>query len=794
MGGGDGDARITIRGFSQRNIAIMIDGVPVNDMENGWVYWSNWFGLDNVTRNVQIQRGLAASKLALPSVGGTMNIITRGIDNRRSGSVKQEFGSDGYARTSMMYNSGKLKNGWGFTAAASYKQRDGWVDNTWSKAGFYYVKAQKSIGKHLISFDAMGAPQEHAQRKYKKEIDRYDSDYAESLGINTQEYISESGDTITKENTNHGVRYNPFWGNVNRWTTNESGDTIYQGNEKVSEKVNSFFKPMFTLRDFWTVNDKLYISNIVYLSLGKGGGTGLDSQSGVSYDENGQMDFQRIYDNNRITNWNQYLSAYPVGYQSNNYIRSSKNEHFWTGLLSTVNYTFNNSLKFSGGLDLRSYKGSHYEEITDLFGGDYAVETINTTSSSKIKTVGDIVSYHNDGLVNWGGVFGQLKYKHGIISSFVNLTASYSGYKRVDYFKNKDLVFDDTIMREAVGYSFSSADIIGTPDTVYYNDKAYTVNSENARYTQTDWNWIPGYTAKAGINVNLTEKFNAYTNIGFMNNAPRFNNIYDFDNRLFDEIQNEIVEAAELGITYLSKNFTAKFNGYYTIWENKPSRGFSYPYHDPISDKEIILYVNINGMDAVHRGLEFDFIYKLSDKLDFQGLASIGDWRWTSEDSVKVYDPDQQYVKTIFFNAKGLKVGDAAQTQLAASLRLEPINDLYIKGSYRYFTKYYADFNPLDLDPIENPENFDDDNNPKQSWEIPSYGLLDIHAGYGKRIGKIRYDLRCSVLNVLNKIYISDATNNDTYNEYNYSDFDAKSASVFFGMGRRLNISFKVTF
>ena len=62
-GGGDGDARITIRGFNQRNVAVMIDGIPVNDMENGWVYWSNWFGLDAVTSNIQVQRGLGASKL-----------------------------------------------------------------------------------------------------------------------------------------------------------------------------------------------------------------------------------------------------------------------------------------------------------------------------------------------------------------------------------------------------------------------------------------------------------------------------------------------------------------------------------------------------------------------------------------------------------------------------------------------------------------------------------------------------------------------------------------------------------
>ena len=42
QGGGAGDARINVRGFNQRNVAVMINGVPQNDMENGWVYWSNW--------------------------------------------------------------------------------------------------------------------------------------------------------------------------------------------------------------------------------------------------------------------------------------------------------------------------------------------------------------------------------------------------------------------------------------------------------------------------------------------------------------------------------------------------------------------------------------------------------------------------------------------------------------------------------------------------------------------------------------------------------------------------------
>jgi iron complex outermembrane receptor protein len=55
----------------------MINGMPVNDMENGWVYWSNWAGLTDVTSAIQVQRGLGSSKLAISSVGGTINVLTR---------------------------------------------------------------------------------------------------------------------------------------------------------------------------------------------------------------------------------------------------------------------------------------------------------------------------------------------------------------------------------------------------------------------------------------------------------------------------------------------------------------------------------------------------------------------------------------------------------------------------------------------------------------------------------------------------------------------------------------------
>ena len=103
-GGGFGDSRINVRGFEQNNIAVMINGVPVNDMETGWVYWSNWSGLADVTNKMQVQRGLGASKLAIPAVGGTINILTNAAEFKKGGNVSTSIGNDGYTKYSILYH------------------------------------------------------------------------------------------------------------------------------------------------------------------------------------------------------------------------------------------------------------------------------------------------------------------------------------------------------------------------------------------------------------------------------------------------------------------------------------------------------------------------------------------------------------------------------------------------------------------------------------------------------------------------------------------------------------------
>gem|GEM_PF-6656847 len=111
-GGGFGDSKINMRGFQAANVAVMVNGVPVNDMEWGGVYWSNWAGLSDVTRSMQTQRGLGASKISSPSVGGSVNIVTNGIEAKQGGTFSFGVGNDGLYSLSFSLSTGLTKSGW----------------------------------------------------------------------------------------------------------------------------------------------------------------------------------------------------------------------------------------------------------------------------------------------------------------------------------------------------------------------------------------------------------------------------------------------------------------------------------------------------------------------------------------------------------------------------------------------------------------------------------------------------------------------------------------------------------
>lgn len=741
-GGGDGDARVTIRGFNQRNVGVLVDGVPVNDMENGWVYWSNWFGLETVTKKMQVQRGLGASKLSLPSVGGTINIMTKGIESKRSTHIKQEIGNDGYYRTTAGFNSGRIKGGWNFSLAGSYKQRDGWVDGNYSRGFFYYGRIDKELGNHILTLSGYGAPQIHGQRSFQRDIESTDTTYASDLGV--------SSSSFNYNQIDKGRRYNEHWG--------------MRDGKVFNTRLNYYHKPQFNFRHAWQVNEKLFWSNVAYLSIGNGGGTAPESKNSFPETPEGQKDIEAAI----LANTTPGIG----GLTTNHIIRSSVNNHFWYGLLSTMSYEISENLTFNGGLDLRSYKGDHYREVRDLLGGEgwAQAEGVGFIQDNTVPLgEGEKFQYDNTGFVRWGGAYSWLEYSNDKWSVFANLTGATVGYKYEDYMKPKEVSLPDTTFYVSYNNPFT------------HNGQEYTIDSPEAKMQSTSWLNQFSYTFKTGASYRFNDKHSAMINAGYLSRPQRFSNVI-FTNwfgdrvRVFDNYENERIMAFELGYSYRSPILSGNINTYYTAWQNKPFDRAPSRLEDPSDPDSDRIPYNVLGIDALHYGLEIDFAFKPIKQLTFEGIVSIGDWTWNSE-ATAIADND-----TLYFDPSGLHVGDAAQLQLGGLIRVEPVKNFYIKLRGTYFARNFTDFNPENLEVVDG-EPFDK----REAWRLPNYMLFDFHAGYKFKINQTNLGVRLSITNLLNTVYLSDGSNNSRFAIPEVADYDAASATVYYGQGIQFN-------
>ncbi|MDE6679863.1 MAG: TonB-dependent receptor, partial [Muribaculaceae bacterium] len=242
-GGGFGDAKINMRGFQAANVAVVVNGIPMNDMEWGGIYWSNFAGLSDVTSNMQTQRGLGASLLSAPSVGGTINITTHSLDAKKGGKMWYGIGNDGMNNVGFSLSTGLMENGWAITILGSRKWGNGYVQGTEYEAWNYFANVSKKIGdSHQLSLTAFGAPQWHNQRNS-----------ANGLTIDGWQEVKQY------MNGESQYRYNPVYGFDN------------EGRQRTSNR-NQYHKPIISLNHIWQINERSSLSTAAYVSLATGGG------------------------------------------------------------------------------------------------------------------------------------------------------------------------------------------------------------------------------------------------------------------------------------------------------------------------------------------------------------------------------------------------------------------------------------------------------------------------------------------------------------------------------------------
>ncbi|MBR9975053.1 MAG: TonB-dependent receptor, partial [Bacteroidetes bacterium] len=159
-GSGIGYNYLRLRGFDQRRLAVMINGVPQNDPEDHNVYWINFVDLLGNTEEIQVQRGAGSAFYGPPAIGGSINIVTGDFSNRRGVTVSAGAGSYNTQRYAVAAGSGLVDDTYTFYARLSQLRTDGYRDHSYTEASSYYFAATRYDESFTTRINVYGGPLE----------------------------------------------------------------------------------------------------------------------------------------------------------------------------------------------------------------------------------------------------------------------------------------------------------------------------------------------------------------------------------------------------------------------------------------------------------------------------------------------------------------------------------------------------------------------------------------------------------------------------------------------------------
>ncbi|HBX63621.1 TonB-dependent receptor plug domain-containing protein [Empedobacter sp.] len=644
---GFGDSHMYLRGFTEQNTAFLLNGQPINGMEDGNIYWSNWSAMTEVANAVQIQRGLGSSKLAISSVGGTVNIITKATERKQGGFARFVAGNDSYLGGTVSYDTG-LQGKWGFSVLLNHWQAHRkYAKGTDGKGQAYFVSVgYKPSERHNLNFMIFGAPQEHGQNYSTKSQKQWD------------------------KGAEFGRKYNTTYG--------------YLDGEGVNLRTNYYHKPVANLNWDWTINENMNLSTVAYASTGVGGGTsGVGrSTNAANATINGEIDFDKIVLENAT---NSASTNGILDYTKGSGIRSSVNNHFWYGGVTNFTFDTKKGLTFNVGADVRFYEGRHFQQMVNLFGlkgwnekNKFSGETITATETFstnpwkalfKYADPSQRVSRDYSEKINYQGGFGQVEYSVGGFSVFAQGAVSNQFYQKFDRWN--------------------------------YGG----VEKASEKVNKLGWN------VKGGMAYSFLKDHAVFVNVGRFSRQPFLDNIFQFNtvDLQAQEVANEEITGFEAGYRYKTRNLNVNVNVYHTEWSHRFLYLGDIAVVDP-SDNTTVLYTKsqyATDLGQTHKGVEIDFDAKISRAWTLRGFTSYGDWKYN--DSTPYFEVNNETNEVLpggTANINGFKVGNAAQFTFGMGTKVDVTKNLSFDTDFNYYARLYEnlDFTKENLTSNKEPE------------------------------------------------------------------------------------------
>lgn len=669
-----GPARFRIRGYDSEYVNVFLNGLPFNDLDNGRVTWNVWGGLNDVTRNREIDMGLGPIPYTFGGVGGGNFIDTRASFHRKQLRMSYSV-SNGAFRNRIMgtWSSGMTEKGWAFTLSGSRRwAQEGYVEGTFFDGWAYFLSADKRINKdHLLNFTAFDAP------------------------IRRGRSTSSIRELYDLTGTNF---YNPLWG--------------YQNGKKRNSSELRTNRPVFMLRHDWNIHKGAILTTAASLQVGRDGNTGLDwfdapdprpsyyrylpswlnqqstAEGGKLENEfldnpdRAQINWAALYDVNRNSLLGQKFANLlggqaPDGRWSQYIIEERRSDIRDLSFSTNYQATISDNFRLYSGFVYQRQTVLNFKVVDDLLGGDYYAD-INRfvvrdfpgnldvvqndlNNPGRILRQGDRWGYDYNSNIRRGEFWVQGLYTRRKLDAFAAASIGRTSFWRTGNMRNG--MFPDQSFGE----------------------------SERQNFTNLG--------GKAGLTYKIDGRNYLIANGYYQTRAPFFDNAYVSPRtreQLVPNLTNEKILSAEAGYLLRAPNVKARAVGYLTQFRDQ-IRILRF-YNDDL-EGAFVNYV-ITGQDRRHAGVELALEAKITPSLKLTGVAALGQYVYNARPTGSVFiDNPRDFALgedrnfTIF--AENFRLAGMPQTAYTAGINYSSKNFWFANLNFNYFDNIWVDFNPV---------------------------------------------------------------------------------------------------
>ncbi|MFT4152373.1 TonB-dependent receptor [Parafilimonas sp.] len=703
-------ARFRIRGYNADNSATYINGVPMDNLDNGYTPYGLWGGLNDVFRNRDINFGIRYNTFAFGDIGNSTHIDVRASKQRTQTGIGYALSNRSYDhRIIFTHSTGLNKQGWAFTVSGSWRYADeGYAPGTYFNGYSWFAAVDKKLGqKQILSFVAFAAPTESGRQS-----------------ASTQEMTGIAG-------THY---YNPLWG--------------YQNGRKRNAGISQSNQPVILLtHDFRITNKTNITTSLGYIS-GKRLYSALDWYNAPdprpdyyrylpSYYKDDAYQQQQVYDNlknneaARQINWdnlyniNRYNTAAinnANGVEGNTvtgnrsyYILGERVTNSRRIIFNSVlNAHISDHIDFTAGESYQSTNNNYFQRIKDLLGGSFWVD-VNQFAQREFPT--DNTAYQNDlnhpsRIVKTGGKYG---YDYNIKTDKIAAWSQFVfRFPHIDFFIAGE--GSQTIFRR-----------IGNVRNGLFPNNSYGKSAPNLFYN---------YAVKGGITYKINGRNYLSISSALLTRAPYFEDAYvsprtrDF---VQDSLRSENIQTLEGGYILNAPKLKIHLIGYYT--QMKHAFNVLTFYHDEYRD-----FVNyaLSHIDKLYFGGEFGFEANIARNITISGAAAVGRYYYNSrQQAITTVDNTATILNKETVYSNNYRIPSTPQNAYSFTVTYRSPKFWIISLTGNYFDYMWLDFNPVRRTALAT-ENLD----PKSDLfhavidqqRLDAQYTIDVFAGYSWKI------------------------------------------------------------